>query len=1294
MLHATIFARFEGVHKDCVMDMVPMPNYKYIVTASMDRLDNICVWDAVSGKPKFVLEDGHKRGCKQLAWASDQGLLLSVGFEYEAYAWDVKTSRRPVMRLVGHRAPLMGIVAVKFNPLMRVVTADIKGNFKMWSIQRSSHSTAMVLQTWEPHDDHFSPLFIGANAGTREIVAGGYKLHRYCCRRKSAASPIPRAVLYNSANMTFAVALENEVQIFDSQTGILANHFHDVCDSEVTTLALDSRQRKLLVGTHKGEVLVFSYMTGALMKRFQQHASDVSGIAYCHGDKCIITTSWDRRVQICDEEPMGAGHELICPTLRSVTNAHATDIVCVAFDHDLSLFATASTDGVIRVYDFQFAIVEGPDIGGFNDGNIGHEAEITSLSFVGGRYPCLITADCTGILCMWAVRPSPNRGKLVHRWANLDYIWDDSPPPEDPEKASKEAKESTNPAVDEKTSSDTKKDSPKDTNDSVGHSNDSPSFFTSLPDDSTTANQDDIDKGEQGREEEEKDPFDGAVPIDSIVVAFAADPKRGPMLLTADEEGYIGRWDLRPLLELTEISPISMSKSPTTLPSYSAHRRGHRNADAGEDAKATSRLGNTILRGQVGQVNQMRSLRKHSLAQRGWSDYLTKMEIHKVGALSDGFPDHLQLAFAVPRVLRWKAHASSVNNMSFIDEEPYGVVTCSIDLSTRVWSLTGRQMGVLTMSDTDKEKILQGRLAKTPWSFTPDVESHVEHGTVSARGLIDAMARRKRRQEAKARRDRRREKTLLASKLALQKELAEEYGKGGGGAPENPLRAGLANLKSANITQEMRNQHDVMLERVTLVTRVQASLATKDDLNGPEAIGDEGAEEVTADVSTPMSAKELATAALLPAIPSYKNMEYEVAKVTNKQSAIMEIEVDTLPSPFLRKHLPKQWKRLTPGERLDKKMIQAREEARMMATRIAVKTSSPVPKRNQGMKGAASAPVLRDTHSPRHVSKHTASTAKVRTDRLTSVLSQIDSTSSASSSLRQSGHSTNSEKMMRERINAKLARFDMTIASVKATEKEAEAAERARKKLSTTKERPSLYQGYDDLFKDDETSERAERIRRKKEEQLKTMTHFGPYTTKEVLGLRKLFNEIDDDASGQIDVDEFVNATALQGSHIFMNAASMFGSIDRDESGSISFGELLAVSFPSASSENVKDMLRFVKSHESQEHMKTKISLSNTQMEEINNIFQLYDVDSSGGVSTEELYEAMIGSNPAMREIFSLEEMDKLVRQYDDDGNATLELEEFTKLFKDNFLEDKSAEAIAVGQRAARRSAGIHSGKK
>ena len=1242
------------MHRDCVMDMVSIPNYKLIVTASIDPKQCLCVWNTVLGKAKFMLSGGHERGCKQLAWASDQGLLLSAGFEYEAYVWDVKTSRRPIMRLVGHRAPLMGIVVVKFNPLIRAVTADINGNFKMWSIQKSNHSTAMLLQTWEAIDEHFSPLFFGANGATREIVAGGYKLHRYCCRRKSSTSPIPRAVLYNSANMTFAVALDNEVQIYDSQTGLLVNHLHDVCDSEVTVLALDSRQRKLLVGTHKGEVLVFSYMTGALMKQFQHHSADVSDIAYCHGDKCIISVSWDRRIQICDEEPMGQGPNLVCPTLRSIDNAHATDIVCVAFDHDLSLFATASTDGIIRVYDFQFAVVEGPDMDSFNDNQIGHNSEITSLSFVGGRYPCLITADCTGIICMWAVRPSPSRGKLIHRWANLDYIWDDSPVPEDPDKTQNKNPKSV--AVPEDESIVVEKVMDGEKTQAGGVPEKRKSFVTALPD--ATGDY--------------EDPFEGAVPVDAIVVAFAADPKRGPMLLTADEEGYIGRWDLRPLLEMVEITPIPMSKSPTTLPSYSAHRRAHRNDDASEDLKGRTRSrSGSSFHGEIGLVNQVRNLRRRSLAERLWGSYQRKIGSSKIGALADGFPNHLQLAFAVPRVIRWLAHNSNINSMSFIDEEPYGVVTCSIDLSTRIWSLTGRALGVLTMSDIEKEKILQGRQSKTLWTFLPDVEGHLEHGTATAHGLIDAMARRKHRLEVKAKKAKQREANLLASKLALKKELDEELGSGGT-SPENPLRAGLANLSPSNITQETRDQHNEMLSRVVMDRKQSRH-------QGDSAAATSATTSMDTSATTLQPNHDTAvTLPAIPAIPPYKHMEFEVAKVQKKEAAVMDIKVDTLPSPFLRKHLPKNWKRLTPGERLDKKIQEARDESQTMRSRMSNKTRKLAKHRLVKGNGAASAPLLSGIN-------HAHGRSKVKSmDLLSSIFSEIDRPSPNVK------HRDSEKDMnMRKRMSAKLARFDETIRSVKASERDAEEAEKVRKSRQTNKERPALYEGYEDLFKDDKNNDRAKRIREKKEEQLKNMTHFGPYTAKEVLGLRKLFNEIDEDASGQIDVDEFVNSTALQGSHLFMNAASMFGSIDRDESGAISFGELLAVSFPSATSSNIKDMLHFVKQHESQEHMKTKISLTNAEMDEITNIFKLYDVDASGGISTEELYNAMIGSNPAMKEIFSMEEMDKLVKQYDDDGNASLELSEFTKLFKDNFLEDKSAEAVEVGQRAARASSGM-----
>jgi Ca2+-binding EF-hand superfamily protein len=58
-----------------------------------------------------------------------------------------------------------------------------------------------------------------------------------------------------------------------------------------------------------------------------------------------------------------------------------------------------------------------------------------------------------------------------------------------------------------------------------------------------------------------------------------------------------------------------------------------------------------------------------------------------------------------------------------------------------------------------------------------------------------------------------------------------------------------------------------------------------------------------------------------------------------------------------------------------------------------------------------------------------------------------------------------------------------------------------------------------------------------------------------------------------------------------------------------------------------------------------------------------------------------------MQEIFSLEDMDKLVRQYDDDGNSTLELEEFTKLFKENFMEDTAQDAQNTRDKSKRSGA-------
>lgn len=460
-----------------------------------------------------------------------------------------------------------------------------------------------------------------------------------------------------------------------------------------------------------------------------------------------------------------------------------------------------------------------------------------------------------------------------------------------------------------------------------------------------------------------------------------------------------------------------------------------------------------------------------------------------------------------------------------------------------------------------------------------------------------------------------------------------------------------------------------MLGRVASLTRGKRQLAQEDDESEEGKTNDDSLEgslkpETTKrsndddDALGSSSSSSAALEALKPALRPYEHFDYEMTKAKNKNSVILEVPVDTAPSPFMREHMPKDWRQTTAADRLDatnKKMheyaLEKTREKKRRAKKLMSASAPALQGNTSGIKGGTTLsssstkpwlPAMEERPPPLE-DQLAGMTMSARDQRI---------------------------KDMRERMAAKIKAFDETISQ--AQQSEIDDEERAKKRVTRQpKERKSLYTTYDDLS--DDEIEGGESIHKSK---MRTRrVHFGSYTVKEVLELRKMFNAMDEDASGSVDIEEFVSSASLNSTHMFVNATSMFGSIDRDGSGSISFAELLAVAFPQANVSVRRDMLKFVKKHESQEHMKEKISLDGDQMDEIRDIFKLYDIDDSGGISTEELYEAMVGANPAMREIFSLEEMDKLVCLYDDDGNASLELEEFTKLFRENFMEDKAAEA-------------------
>ena len=167
--------------------------------------------------------------------------------------------------------------------------------------------------------------------------------------------------------------------------------------------------------------------------------------------------------------------------------------------------------------------------------------------------------------------------------------------------------------------------------------------------------------------------------------------------------------------------------------------------------------------------------------------------------------------------------------------------------------------------------------------------------------------------------------------------------------------------------------------------------------------------------------------------------------------------------------------------------------------------------------------------------------------------------------------------------------------------------------------------------------------------------HFGPYTMQDVLSVRALFNSYDDDGSGSIDSSEFKTSVNMKHQHLFENAGSMFSAIDKDGSGTVTFQEMCEAVFPNLQESVYQEMLDFVTSDEESQRKRRTIQLDPKQVEEIKEIFHLFDVDKSGGITIEELYGALASSHGSdideFESYFSMEELRKLVLQYDADGN-------------------------------------------
>ncbi|RLN92666.1 hypothetical protein BBJ28_00014335 [Nothophytophthora sp. Chile5] len=415
-------------HSERLADCLDLPDTPYVATASFDH--TITLWEAAAGtsssvggpsavlKVAFVLR-GHQQAVLTLDYA--HSLLLSSGFEYQAYCWAV-SGRTLKTKLGGHHHCLMGakFVSTASNGPCLAITGDQSGHFKLWDITRcakglSGSHLAVMLQTFELHTPNLCRfrMFVatmggggngsapgadkqeslqqsGAHANSEspacDIITGNLRLYRFRAASQSVATaqeggagvedgvgvPPTQCVVFNSVANTFVGAVENQITVWNANSGAKIEEPVLIRDAEVCAIVFDSpRERKLFVATS------------------------------VHKLQCLISTGDDRALCVLDSPAGKSRLELI----HSVEKAHNSSITCCACSppqsspsetdpHTSKLVATADDAGGVHVYDLRRLTLL------FRCADR-HTREVRALHFPAAAPALLISGDAAGSIFIW-----------------------------------------------------------------------------------------------------------------------------------------------------------------------------------------------------------------------------------------------------------------------------------------------------------------------------------------------------------------------------------------------------------------------------------------------------------------------------------------------------------------------------------------------------------------------------------------------------------------------------------------------------------------------------------------------------------------------------------------------------------------------------------------------------------------------------------------------------------------------------------------------------------------------------
>jgi WD40 repeat protein/Ca2+-binding EF-hand superfamily protein len=634
---ATLITRL-SYHKDTVKDLLVVidPEYELSCLLSAGLDTSINMFDLATLRPMRTLV-GHTSGVRSLTY-DWYGGLCSAGFEYDIFVWDLDAGLTyPLNKLVkGHTSPIAQVASPYKSG--RLASLDTKGKFCWWDIRRN-----VALENHERNIQSFTPALKCTTFGLSNyseaaleystngisLVAGSKKLSTFDSIDVRPPEAPPTHATFNPVSYNFITVHEKDLKVWDPDTGRLIREVTNFSPTEITNFTFDSKMRKAIISNQSGEITIFNNSNWSPIASLPKQDSEISCLLYAKEDKCIISGSWDRSIRVFDDFHNDPKSSL----LRIVTDAHDSDLTSIDYDHSLGLIASGSVDGSVKIWDFQFLLLESDCTK-----ELETTSEVTCIKFV-NPYPLVLSADSDGGVTLIPVRPylGTSRYKSILRFENCG---------------------------------------------SGGYSvkPNAEGVIDPTEEANCIAAAEAAEKPCAASVMEVYYDFGDGGEINNTGVQ-----KGRHLAVTGDEQGWIRIYDISAALKAAELVVPKESQMPKCQPSYNPYRRCTRDGLTYREAERGAKVAGGEEGSQVSKEEldaeadkAVRVAKRQARATRPQFETTALNEFK-----------HIQLIAA------WPAHTGSLTSIELISDPP-SILTAGVDNAVHLWDMKGNERGCLT----------------------------------------------------------------------------------------------------------------------------------------------------------------------------------------------------------------------------------------------------------------------------------------------------------------------------------------------------------------------------------------------------------------------------------------------------------------------------------------------------------------------------------------------------------------------------------------------------------------------